>query len=245
MARLKGGNPQLDPNEVLRFFDSRARRASPEDHYAVTTFTDRSTAEERHLAEIGLALPLLGLPHPAAHVLDIGCGGGRWARSLAGNGQVGIAAYHGIDFSPALIDLARAQGLPPSFTFEVMSIDAFANGALRHEHAWTHILAIAVSIYLNDELVCAMLHRAAGLLPPGGKLYLREGVVTQGDRLTLVEEPSEALQDRYSVVYRTASEYENLIAGAGLAIFDSGRLPGPHFARHAETVHQYFICGRP
>ena len=244
MARLKGGNPQLDPREVLRFFESRAREAAPEDHYAVTTFTDRSTAEERHLAERSLALPLLGLPDPSAHVLDIGCGGGRWARSLA-DGQAMAASYHGIDFSPALVDLARAQGLPPSFTFDVMLIDAFAEGGLGDGRTWTHILAVAVSIYLNDDLVSAMLRRAAGLLSANGKLYLREGIVTQGERLTLVEEPSEALQDRYSVVYRTAMEYEKMIAGAGLAVIGSGTLPGPHFARHAETVHRYFICGRP
>ncbi len=245
MARVKGGAPRLDADEVLRFFEGRAKGADPLDHYAVTVFTDREAAEERHLAERDRALKLLGLPDPAAHVLDIGCGGGRWARSVAGPDGRGVASYFGIDFSAALIDLAKAQRAPGDIGFAVLPISDFAGGAPLPRTDYSHVLVVAVSIYLNDEEAAAMLRRAAGLLAPGGIVYLREGISSGPERLTLIEEPSAALNDSYSAVYRTADEYAGLIAEAGLRVVESGPLDSRHFARHAETHHRFFLCARP
>jgi SAM-dependent methyltransferase len=242
MARLKGNRPKLDSEEVLRFFEARALGADIRDHYSVTSFADRSTAEERHLSELALALPLLNLPDIHANVLDIGCGGGRWARSLAEIGSP-IASYHGFDFSPKVLDLAIGQKLPCWFTFERRSVDEFVVHGLNTERSWTHVLIVAVSLYLNDDTVSAMLSKIAETLALGGKVYLREGVVTDGIRLTLLEEPSEALRDCYSAVYRTVSEYEEIIRGVGLSVLATGRLPDGYFTRHPETTHQYFLCG--
>lgn len=242
MPRLRGGAPRLDANEVLRFFEARAAGADPRDHYAVTVFTDRETAEQRHLAERDMAFSLLDLPDARAHVLDIGCGGGRWAASLA-EGE-GVAGYLGIDFSRALIHLARAQKLPPAYRFEVLPVAEFAAGAALPRASYSHVLIVAVAIYMNDDEVEAMLRRAAALLAPQGRLYLREGVTTGTERLTLIEEPSDALQDRYSVVYRTPAEHARLIAACGLTVVASDALDNAHFARHGDTRHQYFLCAR-
>lgn len=244
MPRLRGGAPRLDANEVLRFFEARAAGADPRDHYAVTVFTDRETAERRHLAERDMAFPLLRLPDARAQVLDIGCGGGRWAASLAGADGKGVADYLGIDFSPALIQLAQAQNLPSAYRFEVLPIGEFAAGAPLPRASYSHVLVVAVAIYLNDDEVEAMLRRAAALLAPQGRLYLREGVTTGAERLTLIEEPSDALQDRYSVVYRTPAEYDRLVAACGLTVLASEALDNEHFARHGDTHHRYFLCAR-
>lgn len=242
MARLRGDHPQVDTKEVLRFFEARAFGADIRDHYAITSFTDRATAERRHLAELALALPLLELPDIRANVLDIGCGGGRWARSLAELSSP-IASYHGFDFSPTILDLASAHKLPVSFTFERKSVVEFVSGGLSLGRSWTHVLIVAVSLYLNDDTVSTMLSKITKTLPVGGKIYLREGVATDGARLTLIEEPSESLKDCYSAVYRTIPEYEKIIREAGLSVLASGRLPEAYFARHFGTAHQYFLCG--
>ena len=60
----------------------------------------------------------------------------------------------------------------------------------------------------------------------------------------LVEEPSAALGDRYTAIYRTENEYKSLVAAAGLDVLSSGDLLASHFQRHSETRHQYFICSR-
>lgn len=244
MARLSGGTPAIDSGEVLRFFEERAASACVADQYAVTSFSERESAEQRHLAERALALPLLGLPHAGATILDIGCGGGRWARSLMADVAPRAASYLGIDFSPALIRLARAQELGPQASFVEMSAEAFAGGAALKCVPLSHVLMVAVTMYINDNTVLGVLTRAAQLLRPGGLLYLREAAATGTERLTLIKEPSAALGDRYTAVYRTENECKSLVAAAGLDVLSSGNLPASHFQRHHETRHQYFICSR-
>ena len=57
----------------------------------------------------------------SGHVLDVGCGDGRFAQFLADLGnpaEQGSLSYLGLDNSPALLDLARQRALGPAFCFE-------------------------------------------------------------------------------------------------------------------------------
>jgi len=76
--------------------------------------TGYSQHVERTAAGLVALLRAHGIPN--AHVLDVGCGSGRLARKLLGTGF----AVQGVDASPAMIDLARAQA--PGATFEVVRL---------------------------------------------------------------------------------------------------------------------------
>lgn len=99
-----------------------------------------------------------------AHVVDVGCGSGLLAAEL---GKAGYSV-HGIDASPAMIDLARAQA--PRATFEVRALPARA-AELPKAHAIVstgHVLA-----YLDTrEAIAQVLAWLADALEPGGVLAI-------------------------------------------------------------------------
>lgn len=242
MARLDGGNPELDSDAVLKFFERRGASADKQSHYAVTAFSDVQTAEQRHIDERNCVFDKLNLPNPNARVLDIGCGGGRWAKSLVQESSPPVEYYSGIDFSPSLIELSRALNLGPKADFEILSAQDFGQGAGFESAKFTHILIVAVAIYLNDDIIDKILKRAKSLLSDGGRIYFREGICIGPSRLTLVEEASAALQDNYNAIYRTTEEYKNIIEKCGLRIIEDSDLPSSLFQRHSTTRHHYFIC---
>ena len=129
------------------------------------------------------------LPPPPAPVLDLGCGTGSLSVLLAGLGR----AVTGIDFSAAMIDLAKAKaearpdGARPRLqprrrpAFHVMDAaePAFAAGSF--------------AVLLCRHLLWALpapaevLRRWAALLKPGGRLLLIEGHWQTGSGLHAAE----------------------------------------------------------
>jgi tRNA (uracil-5-)-methyltransferase TRM9 len=62
-------------------------------------------------------LAAIGSGCPDAHVLDVGCGDGRFARFLSERAVTPLC-YLGVDNSPALLAHAAERALPPSFRFQ-------------------------------------------------------------------------------------------------------------------------------
>lgn len=242
MVRVAGGAPAIDPTQVKDFFDRVSAGAKVEDNYAVTVFANRELANARHEFEKKLAFELLRLPEATANVIEFGCGGGRWAESLLINCDHPIFRYFGIDFSSSLIDLANKLNLGSAARFENISVENFCAFSAGTEPEYSHALAIAVAIYMNDSIVSEMYRTAFNLLIKGGLLYVREGVSLNENRLTLIEEQSITIGDSYNAIYRTVDEYKNLLRNSGFEIVRSGPLENPHFSRHNTTQHYYFYC---
>jgi SAM-dependent methyltransferase len=243
MARISGGRHDIAENDVRLFFDRRAAAAGTlKDGLSATAFTDPATAEERHQIEARIALPLIGLPSPDARVLDVGCGSARWAVTLCADKSLAPAAYVGFDFSASLIALAKSLDLGEHFQFHCNSATEFVDQNAAATAKYSHILAVGVLMYMNDETVHRLLDFCARSLAEDGVIYLREGVMTSAERLTLSSEPSAALADHYTVIYRTAREYDQMISAAGLQSVTSSDLPASHFQRHVDTRHRFFIC---
>ncbi|HVV87238.1 MAG TPA: class I SAM-dependent methyltransferase [Kofleriaceae bacterium] len=99
-----------------------------------------------------------GAPGP---VLDVGCGPGQVTAFLAARG----ADAHGLDLSPAMIDLARAR--VPAATFEVGDLRALphADGSLGA------VVAMYSLIHVPRPDLAAAVAEHARALAPGG-LYL-------------------------------------------------------------------------
>jgi SAM-dependent methyltransferase len=249
MARIIAGQPQVNPETILEFFNRRAIGVRSDEHYAVTTFMDKEAAELRHTSEREQILPLVfastvGKPQDAskeAVVLDIGCGGGRWARTLVSQLEHPVQSYCGIDFSGALIELARKQGLGPRAQFHCARIEALATLTFLGRHSFSHAFAVAVSKYMNDEEVAKMLAAAHNLLRPKGTIYVREGVSLGEARLSLIDEPSIALGGDYNAIYRTCAQYRQLIKESGFIISHEGPLTGQNFMKHDTTGHYFFV----
>jgi len=95
-------------------------------------------------------------------VIDLGCGEGWLARTLAANGIDVL----GVDVVPSLVEAAQAQG---GGAFRVMSYENVAAGAL-HERADVVVCNFSL---LGHASVDALLAAVPGLLEPDGALLVQ------------------------------------------------------------------------
>lgn len=124
---------------------------------------DAATVEVTELLE---RLSVLG---PERHLLEIGCGIGRFVQALAGR----IAAITGIDIAPGMIEAAkkRCAGLPNVTLQETSGRDLWAFPAA----AFDTVLAIDSLPYVHRAgaaLVSAHFAEVARVLRPGGDFVI-------------------------------------------------------------------------
>jgi SAM-dependent methyltransferase len=244
MSRIHDGTPALDTAAVHAFFESRARSAEAAQGNAATMFTDTEEADARHAAEVALALTHLGAEKPASW-LDVGCGTGAWGTTLLSAPPARLVRYAGLDFSEALLALARQRSTDARLGFHAMAAGAIDVTALGGPGGFDRALAVAVSLYLNDADVAAMVHAMAMLVRPGGLAWLREPVSLGAVRLSLIDEPSEALGAKYSAIYRTLPEWRDLVLADGnWRIAAEGPVEHPLFRRREETGHHFLVLER-
>lgn len=198
-VRVVGASVSL--GDTQPFFEARAARGDlPDLNKVCYQDADPELASARNEAECRFVLPLLGTDPDTTRVLDVGCGTGRWAQNLRGR----VRSYHGVDFSPSLVELA-ARHLPEDPDWRVECLDARELASLTGPY--DVILIAGVACYLDDVHVGPLIEAAHDLLAPGGVLWHREPVSLLDQRLTLRNVWSEELQATYSAVYRTPEEY--------------------------------------
>lgn len=118
------------------------------------------------------------LPEPPARVADLGCGTGTLSVLMADEGY----AVDGVDFSPAMVEAARAKaGRRPGVSFAVGD----AGEPPLHRAAYDVVLCRHVLWALDDP--AAALDRWVGLLREGGRLVLVEGAWHTGAGLRASE----------------------------------------------------------
>lgn len=112
------------------------------------------------------------LPTAPARIADLGCGTGTLSALLAGEGY----AVTGLDFSPAMVDRARAKAPELEFVVGDASAPPLPAGA------FDVVLSRHVLWAMPDPV--AALARWITLLAPGGRLVLVEGSWHTGAGLT-------------------------------------------------------------
>jgi len=117
---------------------------------------DRKVLDRAMLAAFAELVPIGG------HVADIGCGPGRVTDHLS---RLGLS-IEGVDLSPRMVAVARAEH--PSLAFSVGSMErlAFADRSLAGIVAWYSI------IHIPGERLPGVLAEFARVLTPGGQLLL-------------------------------------------------------------------------
>ncbi len=107
---------------------------------------------------------------PDASILDLGCGNGSIARSLAEQGHHGC--YIGIDSSPELIDIARAHNTHPRacYTTADLALDAWHKDLAQ---CFTEIFSFATIHHIpGEQNRLHLLKLAASLLAPRGRIVV-------------------------------------------------------------------------
>jgi SAM-dependent methyltransferase len=135
---------------------------------------------------------------PGQRVLDVGCGSGLLARALLAQGY----AVAGVDASPAMIELARAQA--PGGAFHTISLPtrrhAGERGALPAADAVVSTGHVLNYLDSRDDLALALAELAASL-PPGGLLAIDLMTERYAEARDL-RHPHANVQDDWTIVTR-------------------------------------------
>ncbi len=237
--RIRGRALEISDGSIRKFFTDRARRYDPARELTAVLYQDSrpELAARRDEEEKALLLPMMSLA-PTDRVLDLGCGIGRWAATIAPL----VGAYHGLDFTAEFIEVARekCRGVP-SATFQAMAVQDITQDNLETPGPYSLVLISGLLAYLNDAEVARLfqvLNRCTG---SASRVFVREPVGIQG-RLTLDRIWSDELHCEYSAIYRTREQIEECIAGLhGSRIVCSRSLYTADLNRRRETIHHLFV----
>ena len=159
------------------------------------TFAASFSATRRRL-QPGVLGIIQRIPQDAS-ILDIGCGNGELWRFLCHHGFQG--RYTGVDFSPALLDIAAGQGVGspqagsiPEAAFLVADLAEPGWDANLPQYPYDFILAFAVLHHLpGSELHLRLLEKIRDQLAPGGTFFLSVWQFLNSPRLAARLQPWE------------------------------------------------------
>ena len=201
--RVYGEPIKLDGKQIKDFFNRRAIGFQENRRSSNTTVllgdANENYAEKWDKFEKEYILPFLSLKRTDA-VLDIGCGIGRWAKTLLPL----CGSYIGLDLSDEMILTAQSifADTPSALFINASFQELFSVPQIVGKQFHT-IIITGVCMYLNDNELCKCFEQLSRILAPhGGILYLEESIGIQ-ERLSLNAQWSSTLDDYYSAVYRT------------------------------------------
>jgi SAM-dependent methyltransferase len=195
--------PKINRQEVINFFKDRSHKSNTLGKVQAVIYQDKNPdlAHSRNKKEKEVLLPLLELDQHT-HVLDVGCGTGRWIPELI-NYDI---SYLGIDISDELIQLAAEDwGDRPNISFQTTSVDEMDTAS--YQGHFDLILSFGVLIYLNDDELDESLKNLCSMLSNTSTLLIREPVAVER-RLSIVDHYSQDMDQNYNAIYRT--EYDLL-----------------------------------
>jgi ubiquinone/menaquinone biosynthesis C-methylase UbiE len=237
--RIEGSEVDLETEKIKTFFQGRKSRYSCEDELTAVLYQDnnKELAKARHSNELVKIFPLLNL-NPNSHVLDIGCGVGRWAEQIKDL----VSAYVGTDFSSELIEIAknRFSSHPNLEFFELSAEETTFSNLVR---TFDTVIIGGLFLYLNSKQIEKVLNNLAGLIQQG-RFYLREPIGLN-EKLTLVDEWSDELQDFYNAIYRKEQEIIDLVEksllGSRMKLVASDWMTDQGLQNRSETSQKFWI----
>jgi SAM-dependent methyltransferase len=152
-------------------------------------------------------------------VLDVGCGPGRLVRALRRRGIDGL----GVEVAPTAVALARLWGAP---VVQRSIFDRLPSGG-----AWRSALLLDGSVGIGGDPV-ALLHRAAELLSPDGRLFVEmEEPGVPSESLTVRIETATVTGPWFDWAVVSVDDATALARSTGFAVTESWAHAGRWFAR--------------
>jgi len=207
MNRIYAEKVDINPDNVKDFYNSQAESiGNMKNPFSAVLLSNHSPEliEEQMKIEKEILFPKLKINNES-RVLDIGCGIGRWAQQIIPQ----CKSYWGIDFSQKMIDAAKERTSNfdnANYKFERMSFQDFAAKTL--DTKFNKVIISAVLMYICDNDIKESIKRLAKLLDEECVIFIQESCGI-GQRLTLKDFPSQALNAKYNVIYRTKEEYDD------------------------------------
>jgi 2-polyprenyl-6-hydroxyphenyl methylase/3-demethylubiquinone-9 3-methyltransferase len=188
--------PNADPGELGKF-----------DAIAARFWDSHGEFRPLHLLNPVRAEYIAGrAPLPGARVLDVGCGGGLLAESLAAAG----ATVTGVDLAPGMVEVARLHAAESRLSIDYRVADA-AELAAAMPGAFDVVTCMEMLEHVPEP--AAMVATLAALVRPGGALF----VSTLNRNLRSFLEAIVAGEYLLGLLPRGTHEYERLIRPAELA----------------------------
>ncbi|MGC8506579.1 MAG: class I SAM-dependent methyltransferase [Thermoplasmata archaeon] len=161
---------------------------------------------------------------PGAHILDAGCGTGRFVHYFIRDGF----KVTGIDLSASMIEIAAKNN--PEASFRVMDMCNLDFP----DHTFDGIWNVAAVLHLNEFDVLKSFLESERVLKKGGRLYVatRTGDVT----CTSVEEATEG--GSMTVHYYSPEKLMELLASAGFDTLDMS-IEQDDYSRPFNYIHIY------
>lgn len=214
-GRIYSQKANIDPNEVAKFYEKRAEISSLKS-VLLNERLPSNAANIRNEKEMSNLRTFL--QNKRYDVLDIGSGVGRWASNLR---EDFIKSYDGIDFSQNFINKANEKFKDDkSVNFYQMS--AVNLDFKKLKSSYDLVIMTGVCMYINDEDTPNLFKNIYKLLRENGVFYLQESISVMNERLTLKDFYSDELKCKYSAIYRTKAEYENLLKEAKFSTTGGG-----------------------
>lgn len=196
----------IDLENVSNFWLKRSLKAPEGDPTSWVWFdTNPATLAERAERETALVLDKMEL-EPSFKVLDLASGYGRWALRFAPHVDKVVC----VEFQDAFLEkgkeYVKAAGVK-NIEFIKKDVKSFST-----EEKFDRIFLSGIIQYLNDGDFEKVLQNIQSMLSDRGKVFLVEPSSVLKDRFVIDNKYSEALEDSYSAIYRTAREFADAFA---------------------------------
>ena len=238
--RVKRTSLELDNEHIKAFFRGRAGKYNKENPYAVTMYQDDhpDLVRKRDAREKEKLLPKLALDGES-RVLDLACGIGRWADSIATE----VDSYLGIDFSEDLIGIAEKRPHGENVRFRVGAA-AELDSVLAPDERFNRVLIVGLFMYLNDANILKCTQSLERHCDPRTVICIREPMGIE-ERLTVKDHFSSELNDTYNAIYRTRDEVVAILSQTlltkGFRIADEGFLFEDQALNNRKETSQYYV----
>lgn len=233
--------PDINQDEVLSFFEERARKAKTLGYKQAVIYQDKNPelAEQRDLIEKKILLPKLSLSGNE-RLLDIGCGTGRWTETLYNK----VKYYHGIDSSLGLLNIAKSRFEEKNLKFTCIKSSEISMEVLNESEKFDRVCCIGVLMYLNDLEIEKTFENIANITKRNGIFILREPVAVE-NRLTIKDHFSEDMEQVYNAIYRTQNELlekaQAFLYTKEFRLIEVDDLFQNNLNNRVETKQKYFI----
>ena len=208
--RVIGNKVNISYGSVKDFFDERGSQEKKHLYNYVMYLDDKpEVAIERDKQEKKWLDGILDI-NSSTRIIDVGCGVGRWGEFFLSKG----AFYLGVDGNEKMIERAsenlKDYDNKKLLLCNLQDIKSVFEDKKDELSNFDIVFVSGVFMYLNDDDCFNLMETMAQVCSKNAKICIIESM-SNDERLTLNNFYSSDLKQDYSAIYRTISEYKELM----------------------------------